>query len=223
MLQLGFKAPHSTEDYLYVFQRMEATQTPFKRPWYELPTILVERDGEKSAPSTNRVPWWAFWRRWKRTESPPGPPPIPIRIEIAGGGYYGGINPVYRQFIKIDSKGRLIREVHTAREGLMITKKNISRAELEDFAEWIQEQGYFKLKREYDCDDPECHKRKREKPRPVPLQIVVTVGQDTKVISIPIWGEDNQHIRYIEYPALLDQIVQTVYKMADRIEVKHRK
>ncbi|HRW75696.1 MAG: hypothetical protein H6568_04900 [Lewinellaceae bacterium] len=221
-LQLGFQAPNSRTDYLYVFSRIDAGQSPFQRPWYELPTILVRKD-QPTRTTGQDTPWWAFWRRWQRPATPPGPPPIPIRIEVSGGGYYGGINPVYRQYVTINSEGRLIREVQTKRDGLMVTRKNISRSELEDFAEWIQENGYFELDREYDCTDQECHRRKRERPRPMPLQTSITIGQRTKIVTVPIWGEDNRHVRYIDHPPLIDQIVETVYRMADRQEIRAKK
>ncbi|MEZ5033067.1 MAG: hypothetical protein R2787_16895 [Saprospiraceae bacterium] len=105
----------------------------------------------------------------------------------------------------------------------MVTRKNISRSELEDFAEWIQENGYFELDREYDCTDQECHRRKRERPRPMPLQTSITIGQRTKIVTVPIWGEDNRHVRYIDHPPLIDQIVETVYRMADRQEIRAKK
>ena len=221
-LQLRFQAPQSQADYLYVFSRTQADHTPFQRPWYELPTILVKQHQPDKA-SEQRSPWWAFWRRWQKAEASSGPPPIPIRIEVSGGGYYGGINPVYRQYVTINTDGRLIREVQTKRDGLIVTRKNISRAELEDFAEWIRDNGYFDLEREYDCADQECHRRKRERPQPIPLQTSITIGQRTKIVTIPIWGDDNRHIRYIDYPALIDQIAETVYRMADRQAVRAKR
>ncbi len=218
-LTLGFYAGESRVPYTYVFQKVESEATPFVRPWYELPTILVKRDRSASGKRTGKSPWWAFWRKWQKRSGPPAPP-LRIQIEVSGGGYYGGINPVYRQYVKINSEGRLIREVQTAREGLMVTRKNIDRSELEDLTVWIREQGFFDLEREYDCTDPMCHRRKGEKPKPLPLQVRVTMGQRTKVVSIPIWGEDSQHVQYIHYPPLIDLIVKTVYQMADRLERK---
>ncbi|MCF8238044.1 MAG: hypothetical protein K9I85_07805 [Saprospiraceae bacterium] len=217
-LTLGFQTGERNESYTYVFQKVEAEATPFVRPWYELPTILVKRD-KTSRSNKGKSPWWAFWRRWQKG-NPPDSPPLRIQIEVTGGGYYGGLNPVYRQYVKINSEGRLIREVQTAREGLMVTRKNIDRSELEEFTVWIRDQGFFDFEREYDCTDPLCHRRKGEKPRPMPLQVLVTMGQRTKIVSVPIWGEDNQHVQYIHYPPLIDQIVETVYQMADRMDRK---
>lgn len=215
-LHLSYSVGERREQYVYVFTKVEPRVTPFKRPWYELPTVLVTRDKKVVHSSQRKVPWWAFWRRWLHPDRPNGPPPIRIQIEVSGGGYYGGINPVYRQFVKINSEGRLVREVQTAREGLMVTRKNIPRNELEAFAYWIRDQGYFDLEREYDCKEQLCHRRKGEKPQPMPLQVMVTLGHQTKIISIPIWGLDNQHVQYIPYPPVIDQIVETVYRMADR-------
>ncbi len=215
-LHFQFQTPERHEQYVYVFRKVEPRATPFERPWYELPTVLVTRDKKAVIPSQKKIPWWAFWRRWQHPDQQLGPPPIRIQIEVSGGGYYGGINPVYRQFVKINSEGRLVREVQTAREGLMVTRKDIARNELEAFAYWIRDQGYFDLDRAYDCKEQLCHRRKGEKPQPIPLQVMVTLGHQTKIITIPIWGLDNQHIQYIPYPPVIDQIVETVYRMADR-------
>lgn len=215
-LYLSYHTGERREQYIYVFSKVEPRSTPFERPWYELPTVLVTREKKVVHPSQKKAPWWAFWRRWQRQDKPAGPPPIRIQIEVSGGGYYGGINPVYRQYVKINSDGRLVREVQTAREGLMVTRKNIPRNELEAFAYWIRDQGYFDLQREYDCQEQLCHRRKGEKPQPMPLQVMVTLGHQTKIIFIPIWGLDNQHIQFIPYPPVIDQIVETVYRMADR-------
>lgn len=219
-LYLTYQSAGQQEDYRYVFRKVEPGATPFVRPWYELPTVLVARDKLRKQPVRNKVPWWAFWRRWQEPPTVQGPPPIRIQIEVAGGGYYGGINPVYRQFVKINSEGRLIREVQTAREGLMTTRKNIARNELEAFVYWIRDQGFFDLAREYDCTEQLCHRRKGEQPRPMPLQVKVTLGHQTKMVNIPIWGMDNKHVQYIQYPPVIDQIVETVYKMADRMDGK---
>src|SRR5690606_4243127 len=110
-----------------------------------------------------------------------------INIELIGGGYYGGINPVLKDFILIKSDGRLIKELQSVQNGLMVTKKYIPRTELEMFADYIVKQGFFDMERAYDCTDPNCMKRKSAKPTPVPLRLSVAYGERKKMVTIAIW------------------------------------
>lgn len=216
-ISLHFVRAENRSRFHYVFRQVSAEATPFRRPWYELPTILVERIPDAGpAPEVVKIPWWAFWRRWTREAPTPRTPPTPIIIEVNGGGYYGGLNPVVRQYVRINSEGRVIREVQTQREGLMVTRTNITRQELEDFADWIAEQGYFDLQREYPCGDEQCSRRLRERPKPVPLQLMVLYGQRRHVVTLPVFGPDHRQARYLDYPPVIDQIVETLYRMADR-------
>lgn len=214
LLVLGFEADGPSPGRQYHFERVELEDTPFHRSPYDLPMVIVERDRRKATVSGR--PWWAFWRKWFPADEPQAPPPVPILIEVSGGGYYGGLNPVYRQFVRITGDGSLVREVVTEREGSMLTRRRITRRELEDFAEWIELQGYFGLPREFDCADQACWQRKRGKPRPVPLQLVVSFGKKHHRITVHLFGPDNRNIRYVDYPPVIDQIVETVYRMADR-------
>ena len=72
----------------------------------------------------------------------------PITIEMTGGGYYGGIDPVIRDNILIKSNGRLIKEVETLNRGVQVTKMSIPREELEAFAAWAEQQSLFDLERQ---------------------------------------------------------------------------
>ena len=214
LLILGFEASGPSPGRQYHFERVELDDTPFHRSPYDLPLVIVERDKRRADGASG--PWWAFWRKWFLPKDPPAPPPVPILIEVSGGGYYGGLNPVYRQFVRITGDGGLVREVVTEREGSMVTRRRITRRELEDFAEWIDSQGYFGLSREFDCEDQACWQRKRGKPRPVPLQLVVSYGKKYHRVTIHLFGPDNRNLRYVDYPPVIDQIVETVYRMADR-------
>jgi hypothetical protein len=219
-LTLGFNATGGSSGRHYEFNLVESEVTPFLRPWYELPTIIVDKKrSTKPGPEINtNSRWWAFWESWQREPKAVTPVLTPITIEVSGGGYYGGLNPVSRQYVRINSEGRIIREVQTQREGLMVTKKHITRRELEDFAEWIEAQGYFNLEREYDCKDQLCYRRKSQKPKPIPLQVMVAYGHKRHVITVHIWGLDHNKIQYAPCPPVIDQIVETVYRMADRVE-----
>lgn len=216
-LLLHFRRPENRQAYAYRFRQVPLRTSPFPRSPHDLPPVIVERQsaGHSSA-ENDRIPWWAFWRRWWREPSPPPPPLVPITIEVSGGGYYGGLNPVSRQFVRISSDGSILREILTRREGLIVTRTRIPRAELEAFAEWMEERGYFRLNREYDCREETCFRRKGERPRPVPLQLMVAYGTQRHVLTLSVFGPDHHQDHYIDYPQLIDQIVETVYRMADR-------
>ena len=54
-----------------------------------------------------------------------------IQIELVGGGFYGGVDPVYRNMTLIKTDGRVIREYQTELQGLRVSKHNIERDSLE--------------------------------------------------------------------------------------------
>ena len=56
------------------------------------------------------------------------------------------------------------------------------------------------------------------KPTPIPLRLMVAYGDKKKVITISIWGMDNSHIKYVDYPPELDKIIDAIQRMAHRIE-----
>nr|MCU0346484.1 hypothetical protein [Saprospiraceae bacterium] len=147
-----------------------------------------------------------------------GPPPTYINVEVIGGGYYGGIDPVLKDFIKIKTDGRLVKEYESVHNGLIVTKKNIPREELEMFADYVVKQGFFDFERAYDCPDQHCQRRKGEKPTPIPLRIAITYGERKKVVTIAIWGKDDRGIRYVDYPPQLDNIIDAIQRMASRLE-----
>lgn len=227
-LVLEFLQPNAKGTYQYHFMRVETDATPFVKPANLLPEVNVEADDLR--PSEERKKWWVFnkkekKKRWnpfkkrnkrKKVEDVPEGPYI--NIELIGGGYYGGINPVLRDFIHIKSDGRLVKEFKSVENGLLVTKKNIPRAELESFVEWIKKEGYFDFERMYDCETTACANRKRKKPTPIPLRVAVTYGERRKVITISIWGEDENKIRYVDYPPVLDEIIDMVQKFAHRAE-----
>jgi hypothetical protein len=139
-------------------------------------------------------------------------------VELIGGGFYGGIDPVIKDFIHIKSDGRLIKEFQSVNEGLHVTKKNISREELEQFAEYVVKQKFFNYERVYDCSDQNCFKRKGMKPAPIPLRIAITYGDRKKVVTIAIWGKDDLGSHYVDYPPALDNIIDAIQRMANRLD-----
>ncbi len=214
-LVLEFTQPNSKGAYQYHFIPVDSKDAPFVKPFNELPEVLVEADNpnkEKNKKSKkNRK------KKKKKEAETPKEKPVYISIELIGGGYYGGIDPVLKDYIQIKSTGRLIKEFQSVQNGLVVTKKNIPRDELEEFAEFIMAKNFFNLERIYDCEDELCQKRKRIKPTPIPLRLSVTYGSQKKVITITVWGKDKNETQYVPYPKELDQIIVSIQRMADRI------
>ncbi len=225
VMVLEFTQKNSKGKYQYHFVRVESKDAPFVRPANELPEVIVEADGDGSKPGggigkkKKKKDWLAWFKRKERKpETPAGPAPVYISVELIGGGYYGGIDPVLKDFIQIKTDGRLIKEYQSVHNGLLVTKKNIPRAELEMFADYVLKQGFFDYERAYDCPDQLCQKRKGDKPVPIPLRIAITYGQRKKMVTIAIWGKDDLGIRYVDYPPQMDNIVDAIQRMANRLE-----
>ena len=218
ILVLEFNQKNSKGTYQYHFVRVESKDAPFVKPANELPEVIVEVEHEK--PKGDRGGWLSFGKKKlkKKKGEADAPKPVYINIELIGGGYYGGIDPVLKDFIHIKTDGRLIKEFQSVNQGLLVTKKNISRDELEMFADYVVKQGFFNFKRTFDCTDPACMKRKSAKPIPVPLRLSVTYGQQKKVITLAIWGKDNLGIQYVDYPPQMDNIIDAIQRMASRLD-----
>lgn len=221
---LEFTQPNSKGTYQYHFIRVDSKSAPFIKPAYELPDVIVEtvdpRKGilgiGKNKKKKKKRRGSLFGRKKKKGEVASNGEYI--SIELIGGGYYGGVDPVLRDYIYIKNDGRLIKEFKSQYGGLVVTKRNIPRSELEEFAEYITAQNFFEFERVYDCDSAACLKRKQKKPTPVPLRLVVAYGQRKKVITVNIWGRDKHNVRYINYPKELDNIVDAIQRMAHRLE-----
>jgi hypothetical protein len=217
-LVVEFQQPNSTGTYQYHFVAVESKDAPFIRPADELPEIIVEAEPKQA----KKRPWWAILRGGDDKKEDPAKKKesVYFSAELVGGGYYGGIDPVVKDFIRINSDGRLIQEFQSVSEPLRVNKKTLSKLELEQFGEWVTEQKFFTMQRLYDCNSPACEKRKMLKPTPIPLRLMVAYGDKRKVITIAIWGQDQNRIRYVDYPPALDNIIDAIQKMAHRIEVK---
>ncbi len=220
-LVLEFKQANSKGTFQYHFIKVESKDAPFIKPANELPDVIVER----IKPKKERRGWFASKSKKKKKknkrkkgQSLPEVKEEYISIELIGGGFYGGIDPVLRDYIQIKSDGRLIKEFKSQHQGLIVTKKNIPREELELFAEFIQSKNFFEFERIYDCESSWCQERKQEKPRPVPLRLAVAYGTKKKVITISIFGKDRSKVKYIDYPPALDNIIDAIQRMAHRIE-----
>ena len=221
VLVLEFSQPNSKGTYQYHFVRVDSKDAPFAKPANELPEVIVEAENPAAAEDAQKGKrgWLSFGKkRRKRKEVEAKPDPTYINIELIGGGYYGGIDPVLKDFIHIKTDGRLIKEYQSVNTNLLITKKNIPREELEMFADFVVKQGFFDFERVYDCDMPGCMKRKNMKPVPIPLRLSIAYGQKKKVITIAIWGKDDLGVQYVDYPPALDKIIDAIQRMANRLE-----
>jgi hypothetical protein len=216
-LVLEFQQPNSNGTYQYHFVQVETAIAPFVRPADELPEVVVEAEPKEP----RRRSWWSILRggndEAKKAEAAKKQQTY-ISVELVGGGYYGGIDPVIKDFISINTEGRLIHEYQTVNQPLRVIKKNIPRAELELFAEYVVNNKFFELQRLYDCTNLACEKRKKMKPTPIPLRLMISYGDKRRVITIAVWGEDNTKIRYTEYPQSLDYIIEAIRKMTHRLE-----
>jgi hypothetical protein len=212
-LVLEFQQPNANGTYQYHFVQVESATAPFVRPIDELPEVVVE-----AAPKElRRRSWWSILRGGDKNESAKKQATY-IRVELIGGGYYGGIDPVVKDFISISTEGRLIHEYQTVNQPLRVVKKNIPRSELELFVAYVVQNKFFEMQRLYDCDNIACEKRKVMKPTPIPLRLMVSYGDKKRVITIAVWGLDNTKIRYTDYPPALDNIIEVIRKMTHRLE-----
>ncbi len=210
-LILEFTRANSRGHFQYFFTAANENN-PFVKPANELPMVSVKEKKLLSLPG-----WLAQFKEDKKEQSKKEAQTY-INIELVGGGFYGGIDPVSRDIILIKSDGRLIKEYQTKNKGLTVTKKNIPRAELEKFCEFVVSQKFFEFDREYHCTDETCEQRKRQKPLPLPLRISIAYGNQKKVISLPIWGTDERRTHYINYPPALDNIIDAIHRFALRME-----
>jgi len=213
-LVLEFTQPNSKGTYQYHFVAIDGKDAPFIKPANELPDVNVNAVN----PKKGKKRWWARSKERKKKNNAVEEKDTYISIELIGGGYYGGIDPVIRDYIHINSKGRLIKEFKSIENGLMVTKKDIPREELELFAEYVVKQSFFDLERVYDCETSVCLRRKLKKPTPVPLRLAIAYGNRKKVITISIWGKDKANARYVDYPPQLDNIIDAIQRMAHRLD-----
>ena len=216
-LVLEFQQPNSSGTYQYHFVAVDSKDAPFVRPANELPEVIVQAEPKQS----KRRSWWAILKgsdeEQKKAEIKAKDQKF-ISVELIGGGYYGGIDPIIKDFTRITTEGRLIHEFQTVNQPLRVVKKNISREELESFAEYITSNKFFLMQRMYDCNSPACEKRKVMKPTPIPLRLTVTYGDKKRMITIAIWGEDTYKLKYVDYPVALDNMIDAIQRMTHRIE-----
>ncbi len=210
-LALEFKQENSTGTFQYHFISVEGKNAPFIRAPNELPEVTITETKKK-----NRRPWWSIFGQSQAAVTKEDSEYL--SVELIGGGYYGGIDPVLKDYIKINNEGNLIKEFQSANQPLIVSRKQISRDELEKFVAYAEEQHFFDYKRMYDCESAICEKRKYSKPSPIPLRISITKGSKRKIVTVSIWGLERNKIKFIDYPQGLDYIIDAIQRMSNRID-----
>lgn len=199
--------------YRYHFVRVNPDQSPFVRGPFDLPEVDVLGFVE-SKKSNKRVTrqrkkvrrgLFSFLRRKKKDQKF-------IEISVVGGGFYGGIDPVLKDYTVIKTNGRILHEFETVGKGLVKNKGNISREKLVELADFIEAKDFFSMNKFYGCTTRLCNKRKRMKPVPIPLRLTVTYGDRTKMVIVAIHGRDNQNVQYVDYPKEIDLIIRSIQK-----------
>ena len=138
-----------------------------------------------------------------------------LQVELVGGGFYGGIDPVYRNMILIKSDGKVVREYQSEMQGLIVNKHYISRDNLEKLVAYIEEKQFFEFDQIYTCSSQDCLERLSDKPRPIALRIAITKGVRRKLITIPIWDGNGHKNALVDYPEALDKIVHAIESTAN--------
>ncbi len=213
-LVLEFVLPSNGATYQYHFVKVDDKKAPFKRRPNVLPSPDIEAlaEGGKSQDGPRRKE-----KRPKKKWEPKEKKEEPVFIEIAlvGGGYFGGVDPVLKDYILVKNNGRVIKEYESLTTGLQKSKKNITREELEQLASFIISKNFFEYKRLYDCETILCKNRKSTKPTPIPLRLSVKYGSRYKVVTVSIWGLDDRKLKYVDYPTDLDLIIKSIQNLAD--------
>jgi hypothetical protein len=200
-LVLEFKL--GTKKYNYIFSRVEYKDTPFQKAANELPLVKVNE--KKAARRANKPK--------KTIEVSKKDELVPIEIQLAGGGYYGGINPIVKDFVHIKTTGRYIKEQESLQDGATKRIDDVPRADLERLVQFIESKNFFDYDRTYDCVSGDCIKRKSQKPTPIPLRISVRYGDKYNIVIVTIYGRDEKRGDYVDYPKDLDMIVQGINKL----------
>ncbi len=220
-LVLEYNRSQGNESYEYHFSKLDDSSSIFKHPDYLLPEVKIKSKRITNASSEHSKSLFTKFWEWifgTPKDEPYKPEPTFINIEVIGGGYYGGIDPPIKNYIQLKTDGHLIREYETAYNGMVKTQKSISRAELEQFVEYIDKKGFFELPSSFECTDPKCRLRLSKKPTPIPLRISVTYGIKHKVINVPIYGLDEKNYSYLTYPPIVEQINDILNRMANRLD-----
>ena len=137
-----------------------------------------------------------------------------IEVAVIGGGFYGGADPVIKDFTILRNTGEIVKEFESVQKGLIKTTNQVDREEMERLVKFIINKKFFDYENLYDCVKTDCVKRKGRKPTPIPLRISVTYGSLRKVVTVGIWGYDgDQKIKYVDYPEDIELIIDGLQRL----------
>lgn len=208
--------------YEYHYSAVKKENSPFNQkmtmrrsmnPVLEQAVAEVSRDLEKFEATQAEKVELAKVQPKKKYELKTKPTPKFIEIALIGGGYYGGLDPVLKDYVLIKTDGRVIKEFESTHQKAMKVKKDIPREDVERLAEFIFSKKFFEYENTYDCTTSECKRRKVKEPTPIPLRLSVTYGNQKKVVTVAIWGQDDFRSKYINYPSDLDLIVAGIQRL----------
>lgn len=137
-----------------------------------------------------------------------------IQIELVGGGYFGGVDPVFRNIILIKNNGQVIKEYQSELKGLQVIKHKIERDTLEKLVAFIEDQAFFEFDQMYGCSSLRCYNRLEKEPRPIAFRIAITKGTKRKIVTLPLWDGKGLKKSLIDYPPALDNIVQAIINVS---------
>lgn len=205
-LVLEFTLSSNNSTYQYHFVSANASESPFE----VITTATVGKKETGNNVVTNEP------KKPRKPSEPKENEGVEIEIALIGGGFFGGPDPVIKDYILIKNNGRLIKEYESTQLGLRKTRKDIPREDIEQLAEFIISNHFFDYERIYDCDSALCRKRQSNKPTPIPLRLSVKYGSRHKVVTISIWGIDSKYKgKYVDYPKELDMIIKGIQDLAE--------
>lgn len=224
--------------YRYHFVRVSTEEAPFQRSPNDLPDVdvdLLEKPKEtndylaflkKRGVKYNQSKWEKRKARQARRKEKrklrlsktargrqkleEEAPKELLQVELVGGGFFGGVDPVYKNIILIKTDGRVIQEYETALQGLRVSKHNIHRDSLERLVDYIINKDFFTFDQVYTCQNQLCNQKLSGKPRPIALRIAITKGPRRKIVTIPMWNGEGIQKSLIDYPPALDDIVRAI-------------
>lgn len=215
---LEFDEGKSTFRYHYV--RVESKDAPFVKDANELPDVLVEditkskkevrkerRLTKKEARKKKKAE-----KRKKRIMRGYEAPLEPIEISIIGGGFFGGQNPLIKDYMTINTKGSIVREQEDIDGNKNNRKGNITRQELEDIAYYMREKGFFEMEKVYECQSTGCKARADSKPSPIPLRISLQIGSKYHVVQLSIWAPNRENRNWVNHPEELNKMIDGIYR-----------
>ncbi len=213
-LVLEFKAGKSTFQYWFKKINDTSRNVGFVKPSNELPTVYVKRKSIFDRKWKNRLN--KHRNKKRKSQKKQEIPTDYIAIEMIGGGYYGGINPVYRDMVQVDAKGNVRAEIVTEKEGSIIRNSKTTVENLKKIVDFATQNNFFEEPLVYDCESLLCEKRKSMKPAPVPLRLSITYNQRKRVVSLNLYGKDRHQIQYVQYPKYIDEIIDFVRDLSNQ-------